>query len=148
MLHCNCRKLQKKWCSVISCDATDITSHRLWPWSIIIIGWRRVREKGLALVNGLWLGLALSKVFRHPREAQVAPPRWEELFGASGHDASLGRCSRHPYLGGDPGHAGETIHLSWPGNDTGWSQRSWWRWLGRGVSGLPCWNCCPVTWSF
>ncbi|KAI3366216.1 hypothetical protein L3Q82_010047, partial [Scortum barcoo] len=38
-------------------------------------------------------------------------------------DASLGRCSRHVPPGGgpgeDPGHAGETMSLGWPGNASG-----------------------------
>ncbi|KAI3368234.1 hypothetical protein L3Q82_007954 [Scortum barcoo] len=38
-------------------------------------------------------------------------------------DASLGRCSRHVSpgvgLGEDPGHAGETMSLGWPGNASG-----------------------------
>uniref|UniRef100_A0A672ISK7 Chloride channel 2c n=1 Tax=Salarias fasciatus TaxID=181472 RepID=A0A672ISK7_SALFA len=57
-------------------------------------------------------------------------------------DASLGRCVRACPTGGDPGedpgHAGETMSLGWPGNASGSSQRSWRKCLGTGKSGHPC----------
>ena len=44
-------------------------------------------------------------------------------------DSSLGRCSWHAPLGGDPeevpGHAGVTMSHGWPGNTLGSSRRSW-----------------------
>uniref|UniRef100_H2L2Y0 LARGE xylosyl- and glucuronyltransferase 2 n=1 Tax=Oryzias latipes TaxID=8090 RepID=H2L2Y0_ORYLA len=57
------------------------------------------------------------------------------------------RCSGHVPLGGgpgeDPGHAGETTSLGWPGNASGSPQRSWRKWPGRGKSGHLCLDCCP-----
>uniref|UniRef100_A0A672J4N9 Optineurin n=1 Tax=Salarias fasciatus TaxID=181472 RepID=A0A672J4N9_SALFA len=57
-------------------------------------------------------------------------------------DASLGRFSGHVPPGGhpgeDPGHAGETMSLSWPGNALGSSRKSWRKCLGTGKSGHLC----------
>uniref|UniRef100_A0A672ZTB3 Cyclin-F n=1 Tax=Sphaeramia orbicularis TaxID=375764 RepID=A0A672ZTB3_9TELE len=62
-------------------------------------------------------------------------------------DTSLGRCSGHVPPGGDlgedPGHVGETMSLSWPGNASGSPRKSWRRCLGRGKSGHPCLDCYP-----
>ena len=64
-------------------------------------------------------------------------------------DASLVRCSGHvPPVGrprDDPGHAGGTMSLDWPGNAPGSPRKSWMKWPERGKPGLPCSGCCPVS---
>ena len=56
------------------------------------------------------------------------------------------RCSGHvPPVGDpgeDPGHAGETMSLGWPGNASGSPGKSWTKWLGRGKSELLYLGCC------
>ncbi|KAI3357885.1 hypothetical protein L3Q82_016265 [Scortum barcoo] len=53
------------------------------------------------------------------REEESAEVAWASVSDAPW-SASLGRCSRHVPPGGglgeDPGHAGETMSLGWPGN--------------------------------
>ncbi len=41
------------------------------------------------------------------------------------------------------GHAEGTMSLSLLGNALGFPRRSWRKCLGRGKSGVPCWDCCP-----
>ena len=57
------------------------------------------------------------------------------------------RCSGHvPPVGGvqeDPGQAGGTMSLEWPGNVSASPLKNWTKWLGRGKSGLACLGCCP-----
>ncbi|KAI3363813.1 hypothetical protein L3Q82_001418 [Scortum barcoo] len=72
-----------------------------------------------------------------------------EVAWASVSDApwtSLGRCSRHVPPGGglgeDPGHAGETMSLGWPGNASGVPRKSWRKCLGAPVGG-GCDICIP-----
>ena len=56
-------------------------------------------------------------------------------------------CSWHVPPGRDPeeepGHAGVTMSLSWPGNALGSSWKSWRKCPGRGKSGCPCSGNCP-----
>ncbi|KAI3351849.1 hypothetical protein L3Q82_020244, partial [Scortum barcoo] len=73
---------------------------------------------------------------KHREEsAEVA---WASVSGCP-LEASLGRCSRHVPPGGgleeDPGHAGETMPLGWPGNASG-SPRKRWRKCLRGEGSL------------
>ena len=54
---------------------------------------------------------------------------------------SLGRfraCPSRRRAGEDGGRAGEIVYLGWLGNISVSLLRSWWKWLGRGVSGFPC----------
>ena len=43
----------------------------------------------------------------------------------------------------DPGHAGVTMSLDWPGNALGSSWKSWGKCPGRGKSRCPCSGSCP-----
>ncbi|KAL3970397.1 type I keratin, acidic [Sarotherodon galilaeus] len=45
---------------------------------------------------------------------------------------------------GTPGHTGEIISLTWPGNALVFPWTSWRRWLGKWRSGLLCLGCCPI----
>ncbi|KAI3362543.1 hypothetical protein L3Q82_012817, partial [Scortum barcoo] len=89
-----------------------------------------------AQVKSWWLGAPLEigcEKLGHSggaRSRAAAPSHREEsaevaqciCFGCP-LDASLGRCSRHVPPGGglgeDPGHTGETMSFSWPGNASG-----------------------------
>ncbi|KAI3377001.1 hypothetical protein L3Q82_000226 [Scortum barcoo] len=87
---------------------------------------RSLRDRGEKLGHS---GGARSReplLLQHREEsAEVA---WASVSDAPW-DASLGRCSRHVPPGGDlgedPGHAGETMSLGWPGNASGSPWKSW-----------------------
>ncbi|KAI3367070.1 hypothetical protein L3Q82_009271 [Scortum barcoo] len=67
------------------------------------------------------IGVRSSVTQRELRSRAAAPSHreesaevaWSSVSDAPGLDASLGRCSRHVPPGGGPGHAGETMSLSW-----------------------------------
>ena len=79
--------------------------------------------------------LRVEPLLLHIERSQL---RWFIWLGCPP-DASLERCFGHVQLGEDhgedPGPAGEIISLGWPGNASGFSQRSWWKQLGEGRSG-------------
>ncbi|KAI3362708.1 hypothetical protein L3Q82_001775 [Scortum barcoo] len=101
------------------------------------LGWlagRSLRDRGEKLSHsGGASGVESRCSFVHREEsAEVA---WASISDAPW-DASLGReCSRHvshreeaPWE--DPGHAGETMSLGWPGNASGSPRKSWRKCLG------------------
>lgn len=63
---------------------------------------------------------------RGDRSRATAPSRWKESTERGPLDTALGRCSQHVPPAGvpeaDPGHAIETMSLSWPGSNSEYSQ--------------------------
>ncbi|KAI3363351.1 hypothetical protein L3Q82_011976, partial [Scortum barcoo] len=88
---------------------------------------RSLRDRVRSSVTREELGVEplLLRIASREESAEVA---WASVSDAPW-DASLGRCSRHVPPGGglgeDPGHAGETMSLGWPGNASGSPRKSW-----------------------
>ncbi|KAI3376749.1 hypothetical protein L3Q82_000352 [Scortum barcoo] len=106
---------------------------------------RSLRDRGEKLGHS---GGARSRAAAPSHREESAEVAWASVFGCP-LDASLGRCSRHVPPGGglgeDPGHAGETMSLGWPGNASGPPGRAGGSVWGEGSLGISAQTAASAT---